>query len=212
MEPIFKEPLSHFYIIYGGSDYSRDIIKKNIHAIYSKCIYNEIREDITALKARALVQEVSMRNKQSTPRVVAIHTNTITQQAQNILLKSCESPSPHTIIILHVPHGEQLLPTLLSRATVVAIHSESLPHKDKAKTFLKASLEERNKKLSSFVNVDDKEDTQHFINALESIIATEKDIHKKAAYYNTIRQVKEYINDTSVSTKQLFRYLITSLS
>lgn len=61
--------------------------------------------------------------KKSTRRVVCIeHADGLTQEAQNALLKLLEEPPADTVIILTAENKRTLLPTILSRVHVLAVH------------------------------------------------------------------------------------------
>ncbi|HSX40627.1 MAG TPA: hypothetical protein VLF68_03355 [Candidatus Saccharimonadales bacterium] len=64
--------------------------------------------------------------KSKTKLLVINASNEITVEAQNALLKILEEPPDHTIIVLAVPSRESVLPTILSRCTVIETEKQIL--------------------------------------------------------------------------------------
>lgn len=99
------------------------------------CEEHEIHHlDVTTVESEKSIGIEDVRNMQKTvflkplrgnKKVVVIkNAHTATLQAQNALLKLLEEPPPDTIMILTTHKKELLLPTILSRCSVVEIDRE----------------------------------------------------------------------------------------
>ena len=77
-------------------------------------------------EARAIIEKAQLRGVRG-GRVFVLVIATITTEAQNALLKTCEEPPGDALIVIVVPSPDMLLPTLRSRAQtlMLEIRSES---------------------------------------------------------------------------------------
>ncbi len=76
--------------------------------------------------AKDLVRRSSMSPIESHWRVIVIEdADRLTQQAVNVLLKSLEEPTPHTVWVLCAPSTEDVLPTIRSRTRHVGLRTPS---------------------------------------------------------------------------------------
>ena len=99
----------------------------------------EKEESIGIEEVRIIQKNLFLAPQKGTVRAVIIKTNdNITLQAQNALLKTLEEPPSHTIIVVTASTKESLLPTILSRTTIVNLDSEN--PKDQQSDFTKDIL------------------------------------------------------------------------
>lgn len=83
-------------------------------------------DSITIDNIRAVQRFLQLKTTGDQPirRIICIeHAETMTQEAQNALLKMLEEPPADTVIILTAEHKRSLLPTILSRTQVLSIKS-----------------------------------------------------------------------------------------
>lgn len=135
-------------------------------------------------------EEVQVRLK-SKPRAgerniaVIDGADTITQRAQNRLLKTLEEPAPGTVIILLSENSENLLPTIRSRAVICKLNNArqnaeikdsepNNPENKLARGMLSAvesgiTFAEMKRRVSS--EIKDRESAQAFLNYMEILLA-----------------------------------------
>ena len=81
---------------------------------------------------RGLQKNIFLKPLQGTAKAVIFDLHTgITIEAQNAMLKTLEEPPDHTIIVLSVPSIELLLPTIVSRCTIIELETGNAELTDK---------------------------------------------------------------------------------
>lgn len=110
-----------------------------------------VSSSIGIQEVRDLLRRLQYQPYQSPAQVgLILMANTLTEEAQNSLLKSLEEPGPLTRFILTTPHERFLLPTIISRSNVrfinerIVIHTQEKPLNHlPAKEFLERDLANR---------------------------------------------------------------------
>jgi hypothetical protein len=92
--------------------------------------------------ARDLVAAQGMKDIQSGRKIFIIHTDFITEEAQNALLKVFEEPTVGTHFFILTPQDAGFLPTLLSRMVVIRNIVLEIAF-EKGKSILKMNMAER---------------------------------------------------------------------
>ncbi len=159
---------------------------------------------------------------QNGKRIFLVESNSITNEAQNALLKIFEEPNQDSFFFLIMPDPIILLPTLKSRLFILR-HDSSNNHEsygDEAKRFLKMNIGDK----ISFVDelakdISDEKKTKlhaiNFLSALEKNIYENldlKDINEKQKIgLKSIIKARDYMNDRSPSIKQLLEFVAVSV-
>lgn len=125
-------------------------------------------DEVRALKGHIFQRPVKLAYK----IVVAVDAQTLTVEAQNALLKILEEPPPSAIIILEAKDKTDLLPTIISRTTVVRAKLEKVANYD-----LQA-LDSQDL-LTALKNVSQIDDPQKWLD--EQITALYKNLKKEIA-------------------------------
>lgn len=80
------------------------------------------KNSIGIKEIREMQRTISLRPMQGDKKAVIVHdAHLLTTEAQNAMLKILEEPPPHTSILLTVPQKDVLLPTILSRCSVITL-------------------------------------------------------------------------------------------
>lgn len=152
-------------------------------------------------------------------RIFVIVCKGMTHEAQNSLLKIFEEPHEDTHFFLVMPSLHTLLPTLLSRLSVIQ-GEKSKEISEEAVKFLKLSKKDKVAFVDDLAkDISDekmqKSDAFAFLGALESALYQKTDMKKitdsqKKAFVS-IGKAREYMNDRSPSAKQLLEFVALSL-
>jgi len=142
-------------------------------------------------------------------RLFIIRTKTITPEAQNALLKTLEEPTAGTHFFLIVPNRDLLLPTLLSRVTVVGQKGALNKDTDKhtlVHDFLNATPTARLKLLEEIIEEKDRPGATVFLDGLETAYAdkTKKDT---AEFLETLLEFKKYLSLRGSSVKMILEHI-----
>jgi len=117
----------HSYIISGGSFEERNnLITKfcgEWNIALSDSIHITVQEDKSSIgidDIRLLTHTLSLSPRYS-PYVIGVidHAESLTEEAQNALLKTLEEPPPKARIFLSTPTYSSLLPTIISRCQMI---------------------------------------------------------------------------------------------
>lgn len=142
-------------------------------------------------------------------KIFVVQTERLTAEAQNALLKVCEDPTPHTHIFILVPDAAHILPTLRSRAMLIAETGEEVSAVD-PKEFLSMDPAKRLTAVEAFIKAKNKEGARVFLNALEKEIAGSGAHKEKSEYADalaTILESKQYLSQRSPSIKIILEHL-----
>lgn len=142
-----------------------------------------------------------------------LHSNLLTREAQNSLLKILEEPGEQTIWILTTPHEKKLLPTIISRAKKVYIKADLSdkpaagqtdrqavePDKDKVKTkdkpaidiqqFLEMPIEDKFLYIENLLKME-KENRGHLETFLRAILTKYRSQLISAIHSNTLEDIE----------------------
>ncbi len=167
-------------------------------------------------EGRAVKETQEMRALGGGRKIFIIAANTMTEPAQNSLLKVFEEPTPDTHFFLIMPSAEGLLPTLRSRVQIIA-HTgagESEARKNAA-AFLRATKAERlttAKKMAEEISDEEatRTDALGFVREIEKLVrerSGEKLSREAAAQLEEILKIEDYLGDRSASVKMLLEHL-----
>lgn len=162
-------------------------------------------DDARELRERAALKPAGAR------RVFLIALSSITAEAQNALLKTLEEPSGDALFIILHPAPQTLLPTLRSRAQMLALASSSdAPLSVDPRTFLKAAAQKRLDMLKPLLEKgdDDRRDFGQifaFLAGLERELAVAKAADREgiAAIY----RARGYLSDRGALVKPLLEHV-----
>ena len=149
----------------------------------------------------------------STPVVASVQTfiiiaNTLTNEAQNALLKLFEEPPARTVFHLVVSKRGQLLPTLQSRLFFVEDDAVMTNDEvDSFKQFRLASLADRLEQVATIVKRKDVATAESLVAGAEQVAENNKD----PQLLETVMQVRSYFGTRGASTKMLLESLALAL-
>ena len=125
-------------------------------------------------EARELVAWVSGKPLLSDRKLALLTTPGITLEAQNALLKTLEEPPFGTYIIFCLPNVGSLLPTLLSRVSILEFGESSKKDKssNEAARFLGSHIGERLNQIKALAKKEDKTEMKNLIRDLEQVAYT----------------------------------------
>ncbi|HVM73965.1 MAG TPA: hypothetical protein VMU13_03765 [Candidatus Paceibacterota bacterium] len=158
-------------------------------------------DDALELRSRASSRAIGSR------RVFVISASSITNEAQNALLKTLEEPPGRALFVFVHPAPETLLSTMRSRAQTIALERSTTNRFD-AKGFFAAPLTRRIDIVKAIVEKDgdDKYNTGailSFLAALEIQVAQMKDSAKKKATLEALYRARGYVTDRGALVKTL---------
>lgn len=147
----------------------------------------------------------------------------ITHVAQNALLKVLEEPPPNTIIILLVENRESVLPTILSRCSLIELNTNNsknqLSEHLKILGFLSKSKEVGERLKIAQDLSKDKQEAMDFLEGM--IIATREQLYKKAnndkllpiyfRYLTSLQRTHTTIKTTNVNLRLALENLFLNL-
>jgi DNA polymerase III delta prime subunit len=169
-------------------------------------------EDIRAMQQKLYLSTTAGKKK----AITLFHAETLTVEAQNALLKTLEEPPGHALIFLLAADKSNLLPTVLSRCTVIELANKqdgSSARGDANLTLLEGSIKEA---LALAEKAKTKEDALLLLTEL--IIATrnkllEGDTSQKASSIHTLRTLqKSYTLIQTTNVQPRFVLEVTFLS
>lgn len=165
--------------------------------------------------ARALREKQMLRPVAGGRKIFVVKAVSMTQEAQNALLKVLEEPTEGTHVFIIVPSLENVLPTLKSRAHALRAEESGGGYAEDAAAFLSADQSSRAKLIKKYVDSSsddkDKEPAIRFVSALERALRDRADLPhagEKAVFALTeTERVRGYLLDRSPSVKQLLEHL-----
>jgi DNA polymerase III delta prime subunit len=157
-------------------------------------------------EAREIAAKASSRAVTSERRIFVIVTPSMTNEAQNALLKTLEEPSGDALFFIVVPSPQMLLPTLRSRAQSLQFGGTSQETLVDVTAFLKAKPETRLEMLKPLLekDEDDQKDLSGivgFLSALEKELAS--DSKPNPERLAPVYRARKYVADKGSLTKAL---------
>lgn len=144
-------------------------------------------------------------------KVAVISVDDFSYDAQNALLKSVEDAHMNTSIIFIKKDLSKILPTLLSRVSVLDIRDDEKTND--APLFLKMDQVERLERISSLVKKqkDEKDKTEiiQMLDEIEIFLASQEKRDFRDLEY--VLKTKEAVRDTGASVKMILEGLALSL-
>ncbi len=147
-------------------------------------------------------------------KIYIIEADSITNEAQNSLLKIFEEPHTDVHFFIILPQIESILPTLRSRLNILGKVESDFDFSDINK-FIKLSKKEKIDFVDNMAKEisDDnlsKKDAIEFLNKLEAFMY-KKGVQENSNLLNKIIKAKDYIKDKSSSIKQLLEYVVLNM-
>ena len=165
---------------------------------------------------RALRDMQTKRAVSGDMRVFVIAANSITNEAQNTLLKMFEEPREGVHFFFLLPSANMLLPTLRSRLFVVSdtynIGSIEAQAVDVEK-FLQGKIDVRLKLVEPIIKEKDKEKTLQLLNGIEKYIH-DNNLYKDpiiAGISKDILNFRAYLRGSAPSVKMILEYIMLAL-
>lgn len=152
-------------------------------------------------------------------RIFSLYARMVTVEAQNALLKMFEEPASNVHVFFVTPQSRILLPTLLSRFTVIRNQNASLSDslsKD-AKKFIDSSISKRQKIADTILKEKDKDiqkaNFSHFLDALETELHATHDLEapKARQAIKDIIEFRSFMSSSAPSVKMMFEHLVVTL-
>jgi phytoene dehydrogenase-like protein len=170
-------------------------------------------------EARELSQQASLKST-SGRSLFVLGLSSITNEAQQALLKLFEEPVAGAVFVVLVPHGT-LIPTLRSRFL-------EYPEKDfarkssaslqvtgerSAESFLASPYAKRSAWVTAFMKDEEglRERTRNFLNELERILHTKIEDPEVREGLADIAHFREYLSDRSPSLKMILEHFAATL-
>jgi DNA polymerase III, delta subunit len=165
-------------------------------------------------------------------KIFIIEANSMTNEAQNSLLKVLEEPQAGAIFFLIVPAVEMLLPTVRSRIMIIGdqpgsrvrTNSDEIIQTQTAAKFLKMGMKDRIKFADDLAaDISDekaiKQDAIRFLDGLETVIHAAGRTAERGGVQEaetvrrleTLMKARDYARDRSPSLKQLLEYVALSV-
>ncbi len=106
--------------------YIAALLKK--HAVHKLDVYKIVIEKTIGIdEIRTFQKTIFLKPFKSTTKAGIIHNaESLTHASQNALLKLLEEPPPHTLLILTTKNKGRLLPTILSRVSIIELANDSV--------------------------------------------------------------------------------------
>lgn len=154
-------------------------------------------DDARALAAFASLRPLGER------KIILVSAQGMTREAQNALLKVVEEGSGHSIFFFIIPAGVPVLPTLLSRCTVV----QALPsdrETERGEAFLRLGYADRLKAAEAFAKTQDREGARMLVRSLLAL-ADEKKFGRELL--RDLMDADRYLQLTGSSSKAVIGHL-----
>ncbi len=224
-EHLDKKNLHHAYLIEGARDIIVPEIFKFCESINIKTSGNPDFVSISidnfkineALELRAMSFDKSF---SSSKKIFTIFANTISLDAQNVLLKMFEEPTENSHFFLIVPDINMLLKTVISRFYLIKPENKISDKNIEAKKFIAMPLRDRINFIKELLIEEEKVDEEEgeiimtdsarasalrFLNSLESTLhrnITPKNIFDTKVFEHFFK-VREFLRMPGSSTKSL---------
>jgi len=223
MSNILVKTLSHHAYCLIGSDLLLQQLMREldrVHKIpaqgnpdfFQRSYTNFVIED-----ARGIIEFHEMRPVHvSGKKIIILHMDGVTIEAQNALLKLLEEPAEYAHFFLIIPSRHLLLPTVQSRLSFVDSQEDTsgdfLKNVGNSDVFIKSSISKRLEMVKKIVDdiADEKKPKRYaieFLNSLERTILAEKGVKQGATSLEAIQYARTYVNDRAPSLKMLLEYV-----
>ncbi len=180
-------------------------------------LWHETYESFGIDESRGLKEVQTRKPVVHDKHIFIVEAGVITVEAQNALLKALEDPAPHAHFFFIMPSLDTLLPTLLSRLSVVHVLPEGKTTNAEVDTlaqdFVKSAPAKRIALCKDLYDKDtkDKQKTQLLFSALEKIYY-EKSRKNAGVLENTnalqeIMFSKKYLSSNGASIKMAVEHL-----
>jgi DNA polymerase III delta prime subunit len=188
-------------------DYVSDILKRDLDFdIKANPDFLNIEQESFGIDdARDLIKWAIGKPFLSETKVSLIITKSVTQEAQNALLKVLEEPPLGTYIFFHLENLGGILGTFLSRIKVWDLTAHDLKEEVSAKKFLNASIQEKLATIRALSKKEDKNKIKELIKDLETVVCQNK------ISANRILSVKIFASARGSSPKMLLEWLTAVL-
>ena len=218
--------LHHAYVIEGDS---KETLPALVSSLEKKCsVISQGNPDFWVKEfdsfgvddARTLREMQMRKSATGENKFFIISLTTITEEAQNALLKAFEEPTEGTHFFIIASSLSQFFPTLLSRVIPVSRSQDSIEVLgedivNQAKKFLTASSAERLSLIAGLLEAKDKYQIQVFLNALEkSMVDNFKSKEKNVEFASRCKKITEARRNLSIgspSAKLVFEHLALTL-
>src|SRR3989338_6669040 len=227
-----KDNLHHAYLVEGARDevvgevlsFCENIdIKTSVNPYFFHISIDNFKiEEAFSLRAMSTDKSFSPGKK-----IYIVCTNSMSLDAQNVLLKMFEEPIENTIFFLIVPDINALLPTLISRFYLIKSKTGLENELSNAEKFISMSLRDRIDFIKELL-IEPKEEDEDgnevvvldstrtqalkFLNALESVAVSKTVFYKNMSrtvldirvdFFEHIFKVREFLRMPGSSTKTL---------
>lgn len=195
------------HIVAGGAEVLPDVVslleEEGIRVRGNPDVYVRTYRHFGIEEARELRERAALRAL-GERRVFVIVASDINREAQNALLKTLEESPGDALFIFILPSPETLLPTVRSRAQVLALNKRKGKQESivDVKAFLAALPERRLDLLKPLLEKgeDDKRDIGSIISFLSSL---EEKFAKHPEGLKAVYRARAYINDKGALVKPL---------
>lgn len=203
----------HGYLLVGDFEISREMALEAARAILKPEGKIEAHPDFSHQKfelfgieeSRTLTEKASRRPFVGDKKVFVIELFSFSLESANALLKTLEEPYPGTIFFVIVPSLENIIPTLVSRLTVI---DNSKIKKElgegKIKFYNKFLSDSPNKRLETIKNIKERHEAIEFLNELE---LTTKDFK----ILGEIQRCKSFLFSQGASAKMVLEHIALTL-
>ena len=204
---------NHGYLLVGNFVISRNMAVEAAQAILNPEGKIEAHPDFSYQKfelfgieeSRTLTRKASKRPFVGDKKVFIIELFSFSLESANALLKTLEEPYAGTYFFVIVPSLENVIPTLVSRLTVID-NSKIKKELDEGKIkFYKKFLRDLpNKRLETIKNLKDRQEAIEFLNELE---LTTKDFK----VLEEIQRCKSFLFSQGSSAKMVLEHIALTL-
>jgi DNA polymerase III delta prime subunit len=221
---MYHKAMHHAYLIYNSHAEGLQQLElelKNSHIQCHPIDYFVQKVDTGSVDdVRSIRSEATKKPIASSVRIVVLSVASLHEEAQHMLLKTFEEPAQSVIVVLVVPPGTPLLPTLLSRVRILSSNElavTTLPFS--VQTFLSSSPKERLTLVESITKSDDEDTLKPKTHALELLRGAEELFLKQAingavpatTALEDIEKMRSLLFQKGTVTKYILEYLAVSL-
>ncbi|MCR4311287.1 MAG: hypothetical protein NUV54_01830 [Candidatus Taylorbacteria bacterium] len=210
----------HAYCLTGNAEVARTKLYETLqnewgivasgNPDFSHTVYNSLGVD----EAREIANAERTNPFRSGKRIFVIEAQLITNEAQNALLKLLEEPKEATHFFLIGNATAQLLPTLLSRVSVINIDEKPTDTSEEILTFLTNSQAERIETVKKLTD-DIKNEKRTKADALSLLRGVENELYKRAKsvgvldekLFADLERCRGYLSDRSAGVKMILEYV-----
>lgn len=222
-----KNNLHHAHLIEGARDkivpeilefFEKSNIKTSGNPDFCHIVIDNFKID-EAFELRAMSANMGF---SSSKKIFLICANTLSLDAQNVLLKMFEEPIENTHFFLVVPDVNSLLKTLVSRFYVISARQDLADEMQEAEKFITMPLQKRIDFIKELLEESEEKDEEgneivaldstrvqalKFLNALETALHqkfwTRFNLVQNTDFFEHIFKVREFLRMPGSSTKTL---------